>query len=133
MENWQKNNSIKEEAIALVTALEKHRTELLEKLDRLCSENPELDGNYWWKLKKDPALGEALLIPGKIPKEDEWAFIVLNQPWFKKIGQFFCLDDMITCSVEISMDDVQAMMDSAKNTVVYRMMPCLEKMSKVLR
>lgn len=111
--------TVEEEGTALVTALENRREELLNAMRKICEENPSLDGNYWWKANKNPAF-EGQMLPGKLPNEPDWHFLLLNQPWFTESPNGFFLENMQTYNVGISYRDSIAMINPDLYAIIYK-------------
>lgn len=119
LEKWMEEGTVKNNLIEIVTSQEKRRAELIEKLDAILKERPDLDGKYWWKAGKNPAYDGALL-RGKEPAEPEWNYALLNHVWFREEQDTIYLEDMMSYFVGIEAKDGLAMVSPENGAVLYR-------------
>lgn len=123
LEAWMDDGKVKDNLTTMVGSQEEKRKELLSRIGELCRKDPALNGNYWWKFGKDPAvhgLAMEALLPGKEAKSSEWKFAMLNQMWFQEAGDVIYLYDMTEYAVLIEGKDARAMLEPGNGAVIYQ-------------
>jgi hypothetical protein len=124
LEEWNSDQNVKNNLVEMVTMQEKRREELLVELRKLCTENPSLDGDYWWKDQKlNPAVAGDMvqkLLPGSTPSDAEWQFGLLNQLWTVEDGAYLFLMDMWKYMVNIYAEDALEMVNPTNSKILYK-------------
>lgn len=103
----------------LVTRLEEKRAEIISQLNQMIQDNPKLDGNYWWKLNKNPAF-EGKRMPGTIPDPAVWKYVCTHHYWFSETPAGYILEDMMRYFVGVGPEDARKLFDPQKVKIIYR-------------
>ena len=108
-------------AAGRVGGLAEQREQLLRELGRLRAADPAPAGRYWWEQGKDPAVAGRLL-PGRVPKYDQWTYELLDPMYFSRDGAGARLEDMRSAPVSVRGDDLRALAAGrgAAAAVLYR-------------
>ena len=108
-------------AAGRVGGLAQQREQLLRELGRLRAADPAPAGRYWWEQGKDPAVAGRLL-PGRVPKYDQWTYELLDPMYFSRDGAGVRLEDMRSAPVSVRGDDLRALAAGrgAAAAVLYR-------------
>lgn len=124
LEEWKGEQNARNNLVEMVSMQEKRREELLGELRQLCTDNPALDGDYWWKDKKmNPAVAGNVvqtLLPGSTPSDAEWQFGLFHHLWTVEDGADLFLMDMKQYAVNIYAEDALEMLNPANSKVLYK-------------